>query len=139
MSDISDKVREDGKVILVADDNAQIRKLMEMICSSTGYEVHTVADGQAAFDFYVARRPGLIFTDQDMRPGMNGFELMEQIKQYGQTHEDGVPVVLVSGDPGLTKEAVVGRGFADFIAKPYRAGDIHQRINTFLPKYGKDN
>ncbi len=135
MSDISDELGEAGnKVILIADDDAQIRRIMKMICSGDGYEVHTVEDGQKAFEFYMAKKPDLIFTDQNMRPGMNGFELIEKIKQYG----NGVPVVLVSGDT-LTRDGVIAHGFADFISKPYHADDIIERINTYIPRLQNSN
>ncbi len=125
MSDIVSKI-DDRKKILVAEDRESLRDLMRSICESTGHDVYAVENGAQALDFYVQCQPDLILTDFKM-PQMDGIQLLEGIQQRG----NGVPVVLVSGS-GFNRHEIISRGFADYVAKPYKPSQITECIEKYL-------
>jgi len=80
--------------ILIVDDSITTRTLEKNILEAAGYIVHLATNGQEALDIIATSgAPDLIVTDIVM-PGMDGFELTQQIKSDAQTA--GVPVILVT-------------------------------------------
>ena len=78
--------------ILVADDDAVIRKGLHRILSAEGYEVETVSNGRAALDRLEQKQFKLLVTDLKM-PGMSGLEVLASIR----TCQPELPVVLITG------------------------------------------
>ena len=65
--------------ILVADDDVDIRELVEFKLSTLGHDITAVSDGQAAIEACQASRPDLAVLDV-MMPGMNGYEVTRAIR-----------------------------------------------------------
>lgn len=79
--------------ILVVDDTVTTRTLEKSILENQGYRVHTVNDGAQAWEEIQKNQYDLIVTDIEM-PVMNGFELVERIKNNPETK--AIPVVIVT-------------------------------------------
>src|SRR6056297_2014250 len=79
------------RVLLVDDSPTQLAQ-MQALLESSGYEVVTAADGEAAIVAFEASRPRVVVTDLDM-PKLNGLELVAAIKRLAP----GVPVILTTG------------------------------------------
>lgn len=101
--------------IVVADDEARIRKVITRLLTDEGYEVMPVENGQEAVNALLSFHPDVILLDQQM-PVLTGVEALEEIKRLvpGQT----VIFVTAFGSVSLAVDAVK-KGAYDFIEKPF--------------------
>jgi DNA-binding NtrC family response regulator len=106
--------RQAGRV-LVVDDEAEVRALLEDFLAPKGYRVRSVADGAAALREVLKEAPDLVLLDIDI-PQLDGLEALRAIR--GVTRE--VRIVMISGKASLdmAKRALVYGAF-DYIAKPF--------------------
>ena len=68
-----------NRKILLADDDAALRRVIQFKLKQKGYDVTAVEDGRAALSSLKASRYDLLLSDMKM-PGMNGIELLEKAK-----------------------------------------------------------
>jgi two-component system, OmpR family, alkaline phosphatase synthesis response regulator PhoP len=80
--------------ILICDDEPHVTRLMSLKLSHAGYEVHTAADGEAAWRVMQDWVPALVITDEDL-PRLSGRELIARMRRSSAF--DHIPVVLLSG------------------------------------------
>lgn len=120
----------DTGTVLVVDDSAGYRKLLSRLLRQRGHVV-LVADGaEAVFASLVQHRPDLILLDVRM-PGMDGYELCARLKAAPDTRD--IPVIFISGADGvLDKLQAFACGGIDYIAKPFQAQEVLERIATHL-------
>jgi DNA-binding response OmpR family regulator len=104
----------DGDFILLVDDEAQIRDLLERFLSLRGYKVRVASDGQQALTMVKQEAPHLIVLDVDM-PGLNGVEVLRQLR--GRKFTGGVILLSASQDDKLLREAL-DLGSVDVMSKP---------------------
>ncbi|GAB7078964.1 response regulator [Megalodesulfovibrio paquesii] len=102
--------------VLIVDDEAPIREVLELSVADLGYEVQTAAHGEAALALCETFAPGIVLTDIKM-PGMDGIELLKRIKAAWPDIE----VIMVSGhgDMELAIKSLQLEAM-DFITKPVR-------------------
>ena len=117
------------EVVLVAEDDPQLRQLTERILRECGYEVLVAADGEEALD--LARRAGspvdLLLTDMVM-PDMNGLQLAEQLLRDAPN----LKVLCVTGYAAhRTLGTARQRGYA-LLHKPFTTDDLARRVRTLL-------
>ncbi|MEG4805534.1 MULTISPECIES: ATP-binding protein [unclassified Microcoleus] len=115
--------------ILLVDDNADMRNYLSGILSQF-YEVERVADGETALVAARARTPDLVLSDV-MMPGMDGFELLRQLRLDPQTRE--IPILLLSARAG-EESAVEGleAGANDYLVKPFSTRELLARVAANL-------
>ncbi|MCL1464562.1 ATP-binding protein [Argonema galeatum] len=115
--------------ILLADDNADMRDYVKRLLEQS-YEVETVADGAAALVAAIDRIPDLVLTDV-MMPGLDGFELLRQLRADPRTRE--VPIILLSARAG-EESRVEGleAGADDYLIKPFSARELVARVDANL-------
>ena len=115
------------KSILVVDDAASVRKLLQDYLTQQGFRVLTSTNGQEAI--YEARRsnPDLILLDI-MMPQMDGFEFLRQYRKEKQT-----PVIVITAREEET-DAVLGLelGADDYVVKPFRMRELVSRVRAVL-------
>jgi CheY-like chemotaxis protein len=103
--------------VLVVDDDAGTRKLCSVILELAALEVIEARDGRAGLVRARLQRPDLIVTDV-MMPGLDGFQLVEALRQEERTR--AIPVIFMSGDPEPGSHArAFGLGAAAYITKPF--------------------
>ncbi len=111
--------------LLVVDDQASVRQLLQEYLTEQGFRVITAADGQAAL--YTARHetPDLILLDI-MMPKMDGYQFLRQYRQERQT-----PVIIITAREDET-DAVLGLdlGADDYVIKPFRMRELLARIRA---------
>ena len=116
--------------ILVADDDADIRDLIEFKLSMLGHDVVTVTNAASALDEARAQRPDLAIFDV-MMPGMSGLDALRAIREDALL--DDVPVILLTA---RTRETDVETGFTtgadDYITKPFSPRELALRVNALL-------
>ena len=106
--------------ILVVDDERDIREVVKTTLQDNGYKVVEASDGveayAAAADATVAEKPDLIVLDL-MLPKLNGFEVLEKLKQNPQTSY--IPVVILTARGQAQDETRALRsGATDYMTKP---------------------
>ena len=121
---------ESNKKILIADDDARNRKLLETLLSSDGYQVASVASGQAALSAAMADRPDLILLDL-MMPGMDGFEVLRRLKAMPDLQEIEVVMVTALDDSG-SRARMEAAGAAALLLKPVDRWKLKQVTELLL-------
>lgn len=108
-------------VVLVADDNEDIRDLLATRLGSRGFEVITAPDGQAALDLALNERPAIAVLDWVM-PVIQGHELCVKLKADPRTSD--IPVVMLTAR-GEEEDRLLGLdlGADEYVVKPF---DIEQ-------------
>jgi CheY-like chemotaxis protein len=71
-----------GALILIVDDDLDVRQMLRHIFQGDGYEVIEAEDGRAACELVPARRPAVLVTDLQM-PGLDGFSLCRELREGG--------------------------------------------------------
>jgi CheY-like chemotaxis protein len=80
-------------LVLVCDDDAAIRKMLQLLLEQQGYRVMTAASGQAAIASSIAHSPDVILLDLQM-PNMDGWEVIDALRMRSETQN--IPVVICS-------------------------------------------
>jgi DNA-binding response OmpR family regulator len=115
------------KTILVVDDKANVRQLLQDYLREQGFNVVVAANGREAL--YSARhsRPDLILLDI-MMPEMDGFEFLRRYR-----HEKNTPVIIITAREEET-DAVLGLelGADDYVIKPFRMRELVSRVRAVL-------
>lgn len=117
------------KRILVVDDDARSRKLLETILAALGHDVEAAPNGNDAIH-KLATDPDLILLDI-MMPGMDGFNVIRQIRE--QVEFAGVPIIMVTLlNSKADRIKAIESGANDFISKPIDALELSVRVASLL-------
>lgn len=126
MSDASDSTR----VVLVADDDADIRELVSFRLERAGYTILKAEDGEEAAALASQKHPDLAVLDVRM-PKLDGFEVTRKIRSDESTSR--MPVILLTAS---VQESSVARGFEagadDYIKKPFSPQELQARVQAIL-------
>ena len=117
--------------LLVIDDDASIREMLEMVLDSEGYEVLTAPHGAAAVKLLGQTRPDVILLDMKM-PVMDGWEFMAW---YRRLPDPKVPVVVLTAaqDDARRADEV---GADAYVAKPFAIDELLRVLEQHLPTDG---
>jgi PAS domain S-box-containing protein len=116
--------------IVIADDNADLRAYIVRLLSDGGYEVISVADGEAALAEIRRRRPDLLISDV-MMPKLDGFGLLRAVRADPVLGD--LPIIMLSARAG--EEATVEgleAGSDDYLTKPFSARELLARVGANL-------
>jgi serine phosphatase RsbU (regulator of sigma subunit) len=115
--------------ILVVDDKEANLRLIEGMLRVAGYTfVHSTTQPDKVCDLHRANRYGLILLDLQM-PGMDGFEVMEGLKEI---ETDGyLPVLVITAQPDHKLRALEA-GAKDFVSKPFDLAELRARVHNIL-------
>lgn len=114
-------------LILVVDDDPQIRRVMRVTLTGQGYEVDDVKSGEAALDKLRERRFDLVLLDMNMS-GMGGIETCRFIR--GQSE---IPVIMLTVRDGESdKIEALDAGADDYVTKPFNMPELSARIRAAL-------
>jgi len=115
--------------VLVVDDSAAIRKILQRVLRQTGMAigtVHEAGDGQEALEFLKAHKIDLVLTDINM-PKMDGLQLLGAMKASPQWNS--IPVMMITTEGGETKVGEAVRlGAAGYVRKPFTADQIKEKL-----------
>jgi DNA-binding response OmpR family regulator len=122
-------------MILVAEDERDIRDLIVFTLQISGFRVVDVSNGEEAFKKATEIKPDLILMDVRM-PKMTGYEACQALKRQESTKD--IPVIFLSAK-GQETEINTGleMGAEDYFLKPFAPDELSQRVNKVLAKYGK--
>ncbi len=126
----SAKKEDVSTVVLVVDDSLTVRKVTSRLLEREGYSVFTAKNGLEATEIMTHSKPDIILADLEM-PKMNGFELIEKIRNTPDTAS--IPIIVISSRTAEKhRELARQLGANAFIGKPYREEELLERIQHYL-------
>jgi two-component system chemotaxis response regulator CheY len=118
--------------VLVVDDSAAIRKILQRVLRQTGMAIgaiHEAGDGQEALTAISEHVVHLVLTDINM-PKMDGLQLLASLKA---SQWRNVPVVMITTEGGEAKVAEAVRlGAVGYVRKPFTADQIKEKLTGIL-------
>jgi DNA-binding response OmpR family regulator len=116
-----------GAKVLVVDDEAPIRDMLEYGLDRAGFSVRSVPDGRSSFEILRNWHPDIIVLDV-MLPEVDGITLLPALRRLTE-----VPIVMLSAR-SETSDKVDGltRGADDYVAKPFELEELIARLNSAL-------
>ena len=116
--------------ILVVDDQASIRGVLEVALSEAGADVRTAPDGAAGIEMVRLNHPELILLDLAM-PGMTGWQVLEALQ--GSPKTSSIPVVLqTSAEDYSSFDRARKLKVAAFLSKPFRLSEVIETCRRIL-------
>jgi two-component system, chemotaxis family, chemotaxis protein CheY len=119
--------------ILVVDDVASIRGIVESMLKKRGHRVFLAASGEEAIKIAEVKRIHLAITDVNM-PIMDGLTLISKLKEIDSFKSVPI-VVLAKGAKDENVERAKQAGASDWIAKPFTEESLNSKINQILVDY----
>lgn len=114
-----------GPIILAADDEINIQKLICVNLQAEGYRVITASDGVSALTLFKEVNPDLVILDV-MMPGMDGYEVIAEIRQKSR-----VPIIMLTGrDDVNSLRIAMEAGADDYITKPFNVHLLLARVRA---------
>ncbi|MHB0875778.1 MAG: response regulator [Anaerolineae bacterium] len=116
----------DGKpVVLVVDDELQVRRFLRTSLGASGYAVHESTTGQEALAQAALLRPDVVILDLGL-PDMDGLEVLRRLREWTQ-----VPVIVLSvRSSDEDKIALLDAGADDYLTKPFSTGELLARLRV---------
>ncbi len=113
--------------ILVVDDEASIRRILETRLSMIGYDVVTASDGKEALDTFRLSAPDLVVLDV-MMPKLDGYGVCQELRK-----ESDIPIILLTALADVA-DRITGLelGADDYIVKPFSPKELEARIRSVL-------
>ena len=116
-----------GCRVLVADDEPQIQRFLQVALSAAGYEVLTAETGAQALRQAATGAPDLIVLDLGL-PDRDGKDVLREIREFSQT-----PVIILSArDRESEKIEALDLGADDYVEKPFGIGELTARLRAAL-------
>ncbi|MEB3287228.1 MAG: response regulator transcription factor [Vampirovibrionales bacterium] len=113
--------------VLIVDDEASIRRILETRFKMLGYETATAGDGEEAIDIYGKFNPDIIILDI-MMPKMDGYGVTKEVRKNSDT-----PIIILTA-LGDVAERVTGLelGADDYVVKPFSPKELEARVKCIL-------
>jgi len=114
--------------VLVVEDDAPVRRMLERTLSAEGYSVVAVADGGAALARVEAEAPDAIVLDVAM-PGIDGLAVARRLRSQGVE----APILMLTARDGV-RDRVAGldAGADDYLVKPFALSELAARMRALL-------
>lgn len=121
-------------LVLIADDDRLITRIVQDSLREDGYEVLVAGDGEEALSLAMARRPHVVILDGEM-PRATGFEVLARLRQDPAMRS--VPVIMLTS---LDSPEHIAQGFelgaSDYITKPFTRTILQARVRSWLVRSG---
>lgn len=123
-------------VILVVDDDAMNREILEAYLGMEDYQVVLASNGQKGLQTAQEQAISLILLDVRL-PDMSGYDVCQQIRTDERTGH--IPILIVSGySSKADRQQAFDAGADGFISRPFDGDDLLQQVKTLLNNAGGD-
>lgn len=121
------KASNRNEKILIVDDEASIRRILETRFKMLGFDTATASDGEEALDVYSKFGPDIIVLDI-MMPKMDGYGVTKEIRKMSDT-----PIIILTA-LGDVAERITGLelGADDYVVKPFSPKELEARVKCIL-------
>lgn len=125
--DIQGEQTDSKQKILVVDDEASIRRILETRLKMAGYNVVTAEDGEEAVDLFNKTNPDIVILDV-MMPKMDGYGVTREIRRVSD-----IPIIILTA-LGDVSERITGLelGADDYVIKPFSPKELEARVKAVL-------
>lgn len=111
--------------ILIVDDEAEIRRALEIGLRTRGYDVQSAANGEVAIESAAVLQPDLVILDIAL-PDISGLEVCRRLRQWSS-----VPIIILSVcSHEKDKIAALDSGADDYVTKPFSMGELLARMRA---------
>jgi CheY-like chemotaxis protein len=117
--------------LLVVDDQPELRLLIKLTFSGTGFSVREAADGESALTACAAEVPDVVLLDV-MMPGIDGYEVCRQLKSQPRMRNTLV-VLMTAGDQATERVRAREAGADFYVPKPFSPAELLQLVTEHLP------
>ena len=115
--------------ILVVEDQAEIRTILEKYLLKEGYTVQVACNGFEALELFNSSTVHLVLLDV-MMPGIDGFEVLQEIRKISE-----LPVIMLTARQGeIDRVRGFRTGVDDYVVKPFSAKELMLRIRRLLSR-----
>lgn len=117
----------DNETILIIDDELQIRRLLEITLTASGYKTVHSSNGKEGLVDAATHSPALIILDLGL-PDIDGFSVLKKLREWFFK-----PIIILS--VRNSEEDIIGaldQGANDYLTKPFRSGELLARIRAAL-------
>ena len=122
---------EEKRIVYVVDDHPSVRKALERLFSSVGYEAMTFASAAEFLEFTCPDRPGCLILDIKM-PGLNGLELQDRLTDKGISF----PIIFITGHGTVPASVKAFKaGAMDFLQKPFKDRELLDVVSRGIEKH----
>src|SRR6266542_4438585 len=114
-------------VILIVDDEVQIRRLLEITLSANGYKISEASTGKEGLAMAATTHPVLIILDLGL-PDINGFDVLKKLREWYAK-----PIIILSvrsSEDDIVR--ALDNGANDYLTKPFRTGELLARIRVAI-------
>ena len=106
-----------SKNVLIVDDSASVRQMVEATLRSAGYVVTAAKDGQEAFDICKTKSYDFVLTDQNM-PNMDGISLIKALRTLPAHAKTPIVMLTTEGSDGMKAQGRAA-GATGWMVKPF--------------------
>jgi len=118
--------------ILIAEDNADSREMMQLMLEAKGYQVVSAENGIRALEVAVRSRPDLLLIDLEL-PKLDGLSVTRNLRLHPVFKS--VPILIISGhDPSRYRREAIDAGCNEYVLKPINFDRLNQLIDRFVPR-----
>jgi two-component system KDP operon response regulator KdpE len=118
---------EEKELILLIEDEPQMRRFLRITLQGHGYRLVEVGTGQEGLMQAASRNPDVVLLDLGL-PDLDGLEVTKQLREWTQT-----PIVVISArEQEQDKVKALDAGADDYLTKPFSAGELMARIRVAL-------
>jgi two-component system KDP operon response regulator KdpE len=119
--------RSNKPLVLIIDDEPQIRRLLTVTLEANEYRVLAAATGQEGLALAAQHRPALVVLDLGL-PDLSGREVLRRLREWSS-----VPVVILSvQETEADKISALDSGADDYVTKPFNTGELLARLRVAL-------
>jgi len=129
---------QSNSLLLVVDDNRDIRELLKHILTLNGFQVQEAAEGATALRLIHEARPALVLLDV-MMPGLSGYQVVEKVREHPDLEVSEVPILMITAK---SQDSDIQSGLASgangYLIKPFRPAALMEKVSEMLEAKVKD-
>ncbi len=120
-----------SRAIVVVEDDGSIREMLRYYFQSVGYAVRPYESGEAMFEGEADQSPPILFILDIMLPGMDGLEILRQLREGRDTAESPV-IMLTARSAEMDRVSGLENGADDYVVKPFGIMELQARVKAVL-------